>query len=228
MVTRRCQFGSAEKAPQAWRLAAVRAAAGGRPAAAATGRRASPCGDRPRKDEARMTVARCCTHSLSDVAGARSAARAQHELETPSSLSRNFVQGFWKGRRRCGPPGAGGELAANQEGGRIANRVKENERAFRSGMDRMTVSGAGPTSWQGNIGNEASGSDRPTVPRGLERALLAAIVENSDDAIASKDLVVSSPAGTTLPSAYSAMPPRRSSAGISPCWLPPAARTRCR
>ena len=25
-----------------------------------------------------MTVARCCTHSLSDVAGARSAARAQH------------------------------------------------------------------------------------------------------------------------------------------------------
>ena len=70
----------------------------------------------------------------------------------------------------------------------MANRVKENERAFRSGMDRMTVSGAGPTSWQGNIGNEAPGSDRLSVPRGLEGALLAAIVESSDDAIASKDL----------------------------------------
>ena len=38
----------------------------------------------------------------------------------------------------------------------------------------------------------------------------------------------SSPAGTTLPSASSAMPPRRSSAGISPSWPPPAMRTRCR
>ena len=45
----------------------------------------------PRKDEARMTVARCCTHSLSDVAGARSAARAQHELDDTVFLVANFL-----------------------------------------------------------------------------------------------------------------------------------------
>ena len=35
---------------------------------------------------------------------------------------------------------------------------------------------------------EVVGNVRPSVPQGLEAALLAAIVENSDDAIASKDL----------------------------------------
>lgn len=37
-------------------------------------------------------------------------------------------------------------------------------------------------------GGPSGGGTRATIPRGLEAALLAAIVENSDDAIASKDL----------------------------------------
>src|SRR4051794_24915140 len=35
---------------------------------------------------------------------------------------------------------------------------------------------------------EGAGKVRPSIPQGLEAALLAAVVESSDDAIASKDL----------------------------------------
>ena len=44
-----------------------------------------------------MTVARCCTHSLSDVAGARSAARAQHELDDTVFLVAEFCTGILEG-----------------------------------------------------------------------------------------------------------------------------------
>ena len=40
-----------------------------------------------------MTVARCCTHSLSDVAGARSAARAQHARWASGRLLRTGKDG---------------------------------------------------------------------------------------------------------------------------------------
>ena len=50
----------------------------------------------------------------------------------------------------------------------------------------MTGGGAPPAMGPAGSGEEAD--DELPIPRGLERALLAAIVENSDDAIASKNL----------------------------------------
>jgi PAS domain S-box-containing protein len=52
----------------------------------------------------------------------------------------------------------------------------------------MTVSDKARTSRSPDLVAGASGHDWPPAPRGLERPLLAAIVENSDDAIASKNL----------------------------------------
>ena len=69
----------------------------------------------------------------------------------------------------------------------------------------------------------------PGIKRAPVDALLAEIVaRGSDDAIASKTLKASSPAGMAPQSACSATPQRRSSGSPLPCWPRPGVRTRYR